>query len=137
MGTMVKIASKDTLALYQEKLFFQTRKAWVSLTLNTQNREVSFCSSTFCRYAIAILDNPKLEALWPFQPNLSITAGGIIVHLNPHLCPNRINPLVDDILMWNRSDSRRNIDISDTTNGNAVACEYKELSAENVAWKWS
>lgn len=80
------------------------------------------------RYAIAILDNPKLEALWPFQPNLSITAGGIIVHLNPHLCPNRINPLVDDILMWNRSDSGRNIDISDTTNGNAVACNVQQIN---------
>ena len=126
---MIKIANKDTLAFYQEKLFlfYQTRKTWVLFTLNTQNHQVSFCSNAFCRYAIAILDNPKLEALWPFQPNLSITAGGIMVHLNPHLCPNRINPLVDDILKWNRSDSRRNIDISDTTNGNAVACEYKEL----------
>ena len=49
-----------------------------------------------------------------------------MVHLNPYLCPSRISPLVDDILKWNRSDSKRQIDISDTTNGNAVACEYIE-----------
>ena len=78
------------------------------------------------RYALAILDNPKLEAMWPFQKNLSISAGGMMVHLNPYLCPSRISPLVDDIMKWNRSDSRRHIDISDTTNGNAVACECRE-----------
>ena len=75
------------------------------------------------RYALAILDNPKLEAMWPFQQNLSISAGGIMVHLNPYLCPGKINPLVNDILRWNRSDTQRSVDISDTTNGNAAACE--------------
>ena len=75
------------------------------------------------RYALAILDNPKLEAMWPFQQNLSISAGGILVHLNPHLCPGKINPLVNDILKWDRSDTHRIIDISETTNGNAAACE--------------
>lgn len=80
------------------------------------------------RYALAILDNPKLEAMWPFQQSLTISNGGIMVHLNPFLCPSRINPLVDDILKWNRSDSRRNIDISDTTNGNAVACHVRQIN---------
>ena len=75
------------------------------------------------RYALAILDNPKLEAMWPFQQNLSISAGGILVHLNPHLCPGKINPLVNDILKWDRSDTHRIIDISETTNGNTAACE--------------
>ena len=75
------------------------------------------------RYALVILDNPKLEAMWPFQQNLSISAGGIMVHLNPYLSPGKINPLMDDILKWNRSDTQRRIDISDATNGNAVACE--------------
>ena len=75
------------------------------------------------RYALAILDNPKLEAMWPFQQNLSISAGGILVHLNPHLCPGKINPLVNDILKLDRSDTQRIIDISETTNGNAAACE--------------
>ena len=75
------------------------------------------------RYALAILDNPKLEAMWPFQQNLSISAGGIMVHLNPYLCPGKINPLVNDILRWNRSATQRSIDISDTTNGNPGACE--------------
>ena len=75
------------------------------------------------RYALAILDNPKLEAMWPFEQNLSITVGGIMVHLNPYLCPGKINPLVNDILKWNRSDTQRSIDISETTNGNAAACE--------------
>ena len=75
------------------------------------------------RYALAILDNPKLEAMWPFQQNLSISAGGIMVHLNPYLCPGTINPLVNDIRKWNRSDTQRSIDISVTTNGNAAACE--------------
>ena len=79
----------------------------------------------FFRYALAILDNPKLEAMWPFQRNLTISVGGIIVHLNPHLCPGRINPLVNDILKWNRSDTSRNIAISDTTNGNAVPCKFR------------
>lgn len=80
------------------------------------------------RYAIAILDNPKLEALWPFQQNFSIREGGIMVHLNPHLCPNEINPLVDDFLKWNRSDNSRSIDISDSTNGNAVACSVLQIN---------
>ena len=78
------------------------------------------------RYALAILDNPKLEAMWPFQQNLTVSEGGIMVHLNPYLCPGKITPLVNDILKWNRNDTKRNIDISGTTNGNAVACECRQ-----------
>lgn len=84
------------------------------------------------RYALAILDNPKLEAMWPFQQNLSISEGGIMVHLNPFLCPSRISPLVNDVLKWNKNDSKRSIDISDTTNGNAMACKYREEPRDRV-----
>lgn len=80
------------------------------------------------RYALAIRDNPKLEALWPFQQNLTISEGGIMVHLNPYLCPSKVNPLIDDILKWNRNDSKRVLDISDTTNGNAVACNVRKIN---------
>lgn len=80
------------------------------------------------RYALAIRDNPKLEALWPFQQNLTIIEGGIMVHLNPYLCPSQITPLINDILKWNRNDSNRVLDISDTTNGNAVACNVRKIN---------
>ena len=82
------------------------------------------------RYALVILDNPKLEAMWPFQQNLSISQGGIMVHLNPYLCPSRISPLVNDILKWDKNDSKRSIDISDTTNGNAMACKCRGQSRD-------
>ena len=84
------------------------------------------------RYALAILDNPKLEAMWPFQQNLTISDGGIMVHLNPFLCPSKISPLVNNVLMWNKNDSKRSIDISDTSNGNAMACKCKEESCDRV-----
>ena len=84
------------------------------------------------RYALAILDNPKLEAMWPFQRNLTISDGGIMVHLNPFLCPSKISPLVNNVLMWNKNDSKRSIDISDTSNGNAMACKCKEESCDRV-----
>ena len=84
------------------------------------------------RYALAILDNPKLEAMWPFQQNLTISDGGIMVHLNPFLCPSKISPLVNNVLMWNKNDSKRSIDISDTSNGNAMACKCKEESRDRV-----
>ena len=84
------------------------------------------------RYALAILDNPKLEAMWPFQQNLTISDGGIMVHLNPFLCPSKISPLVNNVLMWNKNDSKRSIDISDTSNGNAMACKCKEESYDRV-----
>lgn len=82
------------------------------------------------RYALAILDNPKLEAMWPFEQNLTISKGGIMVHLNPFLCPSRISPLVNDILKWDKNDTDRKIDISDTTNGNAMACKCEEESGD-------
>lgn len=84
------------------------------------------------RYALAILDNPKLEAMWPFQQNLTISDGGIMVHLNPFLCPSKISPLVNNVLMWNKNDSKRSIDISDTSNGNAMACKCKEELRDRV-----
>ncbi|KAL9987226.1 hypothetical protein ACROYT_G001497 [Oculina patagonica] len=80
------------------------------------------------RYALAILDNPKLEAMWPFEQNLTISKGGIMVHLNPFLCPSRISPLVNDILKWDKNDTDRKIDISDTTNGNAMACDVRKIN---------
>lgn len=49
-----------------------------------------------------------------------------MVHLNPYLCPSQITPLINDILKWNRNDSNRVLDISDTTNGNAVACKHNK-----------
>lgn len=84
------------------------------------------------RYALAILDNPKLEAMWPFQQNLTISEGGIMVHLNPFLCPSKISPLVNNVLRWNKTDSKRSIDISDTSNGNALACKCREESSDRV-----
>ena len=84
------------------------------------------------RYALAILDNPKLEAMWPFQQNLTISEGGIMVHLNPFLCPSKISPLVNNVLRWNKTDSKRSIDISDTSNGNAMACKCREESSDRV-----
>ena len=87
------------------------------------------------RYALAILDNPKLEAMWPFQQNLTISEGGIMVHLNPFLCPSKISPLVNNVLRWNKNDSKRSIDISDTSNGNAMACKCKEESRDRVLKK--
>ena len=74
--------------------------------------------------------------MWPFQQNLSISVGGIIVHSNPHLCPGRINPLVNDILKWNRSDTSRNIAISDATNGNAVPCKFRVHMYRGSMYNW-
>ena len=55
-----------------------------------------------------------------------------MVHLNPFLCPSKIRPLVNNVLMWNKNDSKKNIDISNTTNGNAMACKCKEESTDRV-----
>ncbi|XP_028395749.1 insulin-like growth factor 1 receptor [Dendronephthya gigantea] len=78
-------------------------------------------------YALAIFDNPNLESLWEFHPNFKInnrnpkTINGMFVQLNPRLCLKNIYPLVEDVLKWNKSDP--NVDISETTNGNARNCD--------------
>jgi len=54
------------------------------------------------------------------------------VHLNPFLCPSKISPLVNNVLKWNKNDSKRSIDISDTTNGNAMACKCGEEARDRV-----
>ncbi|EDO47651.1 predicted protein, partial [Nematostella vectensis] len=80
------------------------------------------------RYALTIMDNPKLEALWDFRSDLQITAGGILVRMNPRLCPGRIDPLVNDVLQWTNASLGRPVDVSQTSNGNAVACQVKAIN---------
>jgi len=66
------------------------------------------------------MDNPKLENLWDFHPNLTMSTGGVLVRMNPRLCPNKIEPLVK--LTSRNNTNMANVDISKTTNGNDVAC---------------
>lgn len=68
------------------------------------------------------MENPKLEAMWDYFPNFTIKDGGLLVRMNPRLCANKIEPLVD-VLKWNKSSDGRSVDVSQTTNGNDVACK--------------
>ncbi|KAK3733279.1 hypothetical protein QZH41_011124, partial [Actinostola sp. cb2023] len=79
------------------------------------------------RYALTIMDNPQLETMWGFNPNLTITVGGVLVRMNPRLCPSKIQPLVN-ILKRTNTSSGRHIDISETTNGYDVACQVKTIN---------
>jgi hypothetical protein len=68
------------------------------------------------------MENPKLEAMWDYFRNFTIKNGGLLVRMNPRLCTNKIEPLIG-VLNWNSSSKTRSVDISQTTNGNDVACK--------------
>ncbi|XP_031558117.1 putative insulin-like peptide receptor [Actinia tenebrosa] len=91
----------------------------------TEKKMVPFLYNN--RYALTIMENPKLEAMWDYFPNFTIKHGGLLVRMNPRLCTNKIEPLID-VLKWNNSSNGQNIDVSQTTNGNDVACEVETIN---------
>lgn len=70
------------------------------------------------KYAISVLDNQNLQDLWDWTTkNLTIINGSLFFHFNPKLCPEKIEALRQQA---NISD----VDISASSNGDRVACEY-------------
>lgn len=91
------------------------------------------------RYSLIIIDNPNLQELFMFNTTtttttsdsnskaLIISKGSLFVHLNPKLCPDKINRLKEyaQVGYWDNES-----DVSLVTNGDKEACNSTTIHIE-------
>ena len=79
------------------------------------------CSDNEEGYSVYILDNKRLKDLWNVGQKVNFTIGGgkAFFHFNPYLCMDKIQKIAN--LTKAVEDSN---DISQTTNGDRITCEY-------------
>ena len=76
-----------------------------------------------------ILDNKRLKDLWNVGKNFQIGGGKAFFHFNPYLCLDKIKKITN--LTKALEDSN---DVSQTTNGDRVACNLFENFLLAAAW---
>lgn len=112
-------ASKYRISIYHNNFFF--------IGINSNSIHIF-------RYSLIIIDNPNLQELFTFGRSdtnlkqLNILEGKIFVHLNPKLCPHRIENLkaYANVADWDERD------VSIHTNGDKEACNTQKLIVETI-----
>ena len=89
-----------------------------------------------------VIDNPNLQELWSWEKKtgetidiridsdkkLKIDKGKIFFHINPKLCYNKIERLKEFVEMPEMPKEWEDIDVSQHSNGDKVACEVTKLN---------
>ena len=89
-----------------------------------------------------VIDNPNLQELWSWEKKtgetidtridsdkkLKIDKGKIFFHINPKLCYNKIERLKEFVEMPEMPKEWEDIDVSQLSNGDKVACEVTKLN---------
>lgn len=84
----------------------------------------SFFCTVVCSYSLVVLDNQNLQLLWdwssrPSNHTLRLENGKVFFHINPKLCPSRVEELRTHAKVPEWSEQ----DVSPVTNGDRAACE--------------
>jgi len=94
-------------------------------TTNVWNQAAADSSiCVICRYALFVFDNDNLQDTWDFTAsttNLTIKNGVVFFQYNPKLCARKIYELLEVTSLTDQVDT---IDVSLTTNGDGMACEF-------------
>jgi len=77
-----------------------------------------------------VVHNDNLQDTWDFgttKTNLTIMNGIVSFHGNQRLCPHKIFELLE---VTGLTDQVESIDVSQTTNGDGMACKSPSLSPD-------